>query len=351
MSWLDELARPEILALKPYEHARWDTQLQRLHANELPWRALADHSAAGLNRYPEPQPGRLIERLAALYQVPPECVLLGRGSDEVMDLLVRAFCRAYCDSVLVCPPTFGMYAVCAHIQGAGVVEVPLRAQQHFSLDIEAVLAHCTPEVKLLFLCSPNNPTGNLLDTEAVLQLSERLAGRALVVVDEAYIEFSGSPGLSRYLAKTPQLAVMRTLSKAYALAGARCGALLAAPELVLLLRKLIAPYAITQPTLEVVLDALTPAQLTVAAQRLQSIARERSRLQQALARVPGIRRAWRSDANFVLAECVDAQDTLRRAQAAGLLIRDVRSYPGLDGCVRVTVGDSDQNTRLLEALQ
>lgn len=351
MSWLDELARPEILALKPYEHALWDPQLQRLHANELPWRPLTDYSAAGLNRYPQPQPGRLIERLAALYQLPPECVLLGRGSDEVMDLLVRAFCRAYRDSLLVCPPTFGMYTVCAHIQGARVIQVPLQAQHGFSLDIEAVLAHCTPEVKLLFLCSPNNPTGNLLDTAAVLQLTERLAGRALVVIDEAYIEFSGSSGLSRYLVQTPQLAVMRTLSKAYALAGARCGALLAAPELVRLLRKLIAPYAITQPTLELVLAALAPAQLAVAQQRLQSIARERARLQQALAVMPGIRRVWGSDANFLLVECADAQQTLRRAQAAGLLIRDVRSYPGLGGCVRITVGDPEQNSRLLEALQ
>ncbi len=351
MSWLAELARPEILALQPYEHARWDPQLQRLHANELPWRPLTDYSAAGLNRYPEPQPARLIERLAALYQVPSECVLLGRGSDEVMDLLVRAFCRAYRDSVLICPPTFGMYAVCAHIQGARVVQVPLRAQRGFSLDIEAVLALCTPKVKLLFLCSPNNPTGNLLDAESVLQLTERLVGRALVVVDEAYVEFSGSSGLSRYLAQTPQLALMRTLSKAYALAGARCGALLAAPELVCLLRKLIAPYAITQPTIELVLDALTPPQLAVAQQRLQCVARERDRLQQALAVVPGIKRVWRSDANFVLVECADAQNTLQRAQAAGLLIRDVRSYPGLAGCVRITVGDPGQNTRLLEALQ
>src|SRR5688572_7095241 len=139
MSWLTDLARPEIVSLKSYEHAAWERGLERLHANELPWRASGDNSDAGLNRYPEPQPRELVEKLASLYSVEPTNVLVGRGSDEMIDLLVRVFCRAGQDGVLICPPTFGMYAVSARIQGAEVVAVPLRAELDFSLDEGALL--------------------------------------------------------------------------------------------------------------------------------------------------------------------------------------------------------------------
>ena len=175
MNWVAQLARPDIVALQAYEHAAWEPDFTRLHANELPWRAPGDHSRSGLNRYPEPQPQALVCRLASLYGVPEEAVLAGRGSDEAIDLLVRAFCRAGQDAVLVCPPTFGMYAVAARIQGAAVVNVPLRAQEGFSLDEQAVLERCTPEVKIVFLCSPNNPTGNLLASDAILRIARALA--------------------------------------------------------------------------------------------------------------------------------------------------------------------------------
>jgi histidinol-phosphate aminotransferase len=157
MSWITELARPDIVALKPYEHASWEPHLERLHANELPWRATGDDTDAGLNRYPEPQPRELVQRLAALYGAEPNQVLVGRGSDEAIDLLVRAFCRAGQDAVLICPPTFGMYAVAARIQGADVVTVPLQIENGFALDVDEILRQCTPRVKLVFLCSPNNP--------------------------------------------------------------------------------------------------------------------------------------------------------------------------------------------------
>src|SRR5205823_7261587 len=149
MSWVTELARPEIVALKAYEHAAWEPRLERLHANELPWRASGDESLAGLNRYPEPQPRALIERLAALYGAAPESILAGRGSDEAIDLLVRAFCRAGRDAVLVCPPTFAMYAVAARIQGAQVATVPLRAAAGFALDERAVVEGCAADVKIV----------------------------------------------------------------------------------------------------------------------------------------------------------------------------------------------------------
>jgi len=349
MSWVTELARPEIVALKPYEHAAWEPGLERLHANELPWRAQGDESLAGLNRYPEPQPRALIERLAALYGAAPESILAGRGSDEAIDLLVRAFCRAGRDAVLVCPPTFAMYAVAARIQGAQVATVPLRADAGFALDERAVVEGCAADVKIVFLCSPNNPSGNLLDEQTIVRIAERLAGRALLVVDEAYLEFADTPSLARHLAKLPHLAILRTLSKAHGLAGARCGTLIADPEVIALLRKVMPPYAIAQSTLEAVLGLLEPARLADAGKRIALIRAERERLTAALAALPRVVRVWPSAANFVLGEFTDAGAALERARDARLLVRDARGYPGLGRALRITIGSIEQNNRLLEA--
>jgi len=351
VSWVTQLARPEIVALKAYEHAVWEPELERLHANELPWRSFADESSAGLNRYPEPQPRALVERLAALYDVAPNSVLVGRGSDEAIDLLVRGFCRAGQDSVIICPPTFGMYSVAARIQGANVITVPLQADAGFALDERAVLEKCTPDVKLVFLCSPNNPTGNLLSEDSIISLTRALEGRAVVVVDEAYIEFSGTQSLARKINVLPHLAVLRTLSKAYALAGARCGTLIADPEVVALLRKVIPPYAIAQLSMEAVLRVLDPAQLAVSKERLETIVSERGRMLAALGKLPNVTRVWPSASNFMLVEFEDVPLALARSRGARLLIRDVRGYPGLGRCLRVTVGSPEQNNRLLEALR
>ncbi len=349
MSWVSELARPDIVALKPYEHASWEPSLERLHANELPWRPGQDDTVAGLNRYPEPQPHALVEGLARLYGVPPECVLVGRGSDEAIDLLTRAFCRAGRDAVLVCPPTFGMYSVSARIQGAEVISVPLRAEAGFTLDERAVLERCTPEVKLVFLCSPNNPTGNLLDEQSILRLAGKLAGRAVVVIDEAYVEFAGTESLARHLPRLPHLAILRTLSKAHALAGARCGALIADAEVVALLRKVIPPYAITQMTLETVLRRLEPEALAQSRANIDLIRNERARLMRALPELARVVRVRPSDANFILAQFSDAGTALQLARDTRLLVRDARGYPGLGQALRITVGTPEQNHRLLEA--
>jgi len=351
MSWVRELARPDIVALKPYEHASWEPSLERLHANELPWRAGGDESIAGLNRYPEPQPHSLVEGLAALYDVAPESVLVGRGSDEAIDLLTRSFCRAGHDAVLVCPPTFGMYSVSARIQGAEVITVPLRAEHGFALNEDAILERCTANVKLVFLCSPNNPTGNLLNDQAVLRIAAKLAGRAVVVVDEAYIEFSGAQSLARHLPKMPHLAILRTLSKAHGLAGARCGTLVADPEVIALLRKVIPPYAITQLTLEAVLRQLEPANQNESRANVELIRSERQRLSGTLPKLGRVVRVWPSDANFILAQFNDAGIALQLARDTHLLVRDARGYPGLGQALRISVGTPEQNNRLLEAWQ
>jgi len=351
MSWISDIARPEIVALKPYEHASWEPHLERMHANELPWRADADDSDAGLNRYPEPQPKELVARLASLYGVTKEQLLVGRGSDEGIDLLCRSFCRAGQDSILVCPPTFGMYSVMAHVQGAGVVTVPLKVNDNFALDVDEVLRQCTPNVKLLFLCSPNNPTGNTIPADVILHIANRVEGRSIVVVDEAYVEFSNFPSLIPHLASMPQLAIMRTLSKAHGLAGARCGSLIANPEIIALLRKVIHPYAITQMTVEAALSVLEPARLPLMKERLTSIRLERQRMFDALGKLAAVKRVWPSDGNFLLAEFVDPDRALKSSRAANLLIREVRAQVGLPRTLRISIGTPAQNDRLLESFK
>jgi len=349
MSWVKTLARPDILALKAYEHAAWQPEFARLHANELPWRAAEDESLAGLNLYPEPQPRALLERLAKLYQVEKDTLLVSRGSDEAIDLLVRAFCRAGEDAVMICPPTFGMYAACARIQGAQVIQAPLNAADGFTLDPKALIGCCASAVKLVFLCSPNNPTGHLLSQEAILDVADSLAERALVVVDEAYIEFSTRASIAALVARRPQLAVLRTLSKAHGLAGARLGTLIADPEVIALLKKLIAPYAIPQLTLEAVLKILSPSHLRSLHRRIQDIRAERDRMAEALSRLPGVRQVLPSEANFLLVRFADPAAALARALAARLLVRDARGYLGLEDALRVSIGTSLRNAQLLKA--
>jgi histidinol-phosphate aminotransferase len=343
------LARPDILQLQPYQHAAWDPSLERMHANEMPWRAQGDNSRAGLNRYPEPQPKALVERMATLYGASSRNVLVGRGSDEAIDLLARTFCRAGQDKVLITPPTFGFYKVAARIQGADVIEVPL-LRDGFGLDLPATL-QAGRDAKLVFLCSPNNPTGNLLDADAMRRLCRELADTALVVVDEAYLEFSGRASLAGQLGEFPNLVVLRTLSKAYALAGARLGTLIASEEIVGLLKRVIPPYAIPASTVDEVLAFTEAPQRASAAARIRTLLEERAMVQERLERSRNVVRVYPSDANFLLVECRDAQGFLAAGKASGLLVRDFSASPGLANCLRVSIGTPEQNRRLLAAVE
>lgn len=347
MSDILALARPEIVALKAYSHASWDPAFERLHANELPWRAETDRSLAGLNRYPEPHPHELAEALARLYGVPAANLLPGRGSDESIDLVVRAFCRAGVDNVILCPPTFGMYAVAARIQGAAVREVPLLKARGYALDVGGVLAACDANTRIVFLCSPNNPTGNNMDPASVEKVLVTLASRAIVVVDEAYIEFSGGQSLAGSLAKYPNLVVLRTLSKAYGLAGARVGSLIASAPIVQLLSKVIPPYSIPQLTIEAVLAVLAPPSVVIQRERVAQVTLERERLRTALEGKKSVLRVWPSVANFLLVDFADPEATLAAARAAKLLIRDLRASAG---ALRISVGTPEQNDRLIRSL-
>ncbi|HEX3950864.1 MAG TPA: histidinol-phosphate transaminase [Steroidobacteraceae bacterium] len=350
MSALLSLARPEIVALKPYAHAAWVPSLIRLHANEAPWRPEGDSTAAGLNRYPEPQPQALLESLAALYGVSEAQVLATRGADEAIDVLARIYLRAGSDAILQCGPTFGMYRLAARIQGAEVIEVPLNRDAGWSIDAEQLLAAWRPNIKLVFLCSPNNPTANLLSESALERICAQLDGKAIVVIDEAYIEWSRSPSLTRWLGRFRTLAILRTLSKAHALAGARLGALLAAPELIQLARRVIPPYALAQPTIEAALRALDARELNASQTKMEGLLMEKEYLRRGLEHSPLVRKIWPSDANFLLIDCSDADRFMSDSIAGGLMVRDLRAHPALGTSLRVSVGSRCQNDLLLRSV-
>lgn len=348
MSLLERI-RPDLAGFTPYASARragFQAPV-RLDANEAPTPAAGDR--AGLNRYPAPQPPALLAGLAALYGVAGDQIWTGRGSDEAIDLLMRAFCRPGVDNVVSLAPSFGMYAIAARLQGAHYRTVPVLGERDFGLDADALLAATDADTKIVVLCSPNNPTGtdyhHLVDA-----LATALAGRALLLVDEAYIEFAQAPSAASRLDRHPNLAVLRTLSKAHALAGARVGCLLAAPAIVRLVGAIAAPYPLPAPSVEAALAALADAPLAATAQRIAEAKAERSRLASLLPGVPGIERVWPSAGNFLLLRCADADASFQRLLAAGVLVRDVGSQPGLTGCLRVSIGTPAENDRLLQAL-
>ncbi len=347
-----ELARPEIRSLQPYSSARMEAADGSiwLNANESPWPPFA--STADWNRYPDPQPAALVARLSGLYGVGRDELLAGRGSDEGIDLLVRAFCTAGRDAILVSPPTFGMYAVCARVQGAGVVEAPLR--RDFSLNVDALLAAMTPAVKLVFVCAPNNPSGAGVPRAAVLRIAAALAGRALLVVDEAYAEFAdpdAAGSIAAEIGRHANLVVLRTLSKAWGLAGARVGALLADARVVALLRKLMPPYPLPAPCVDIALRTLTVQGEQATRERIAIVRAERERMADALARIRCVREVLPSQANFLCVRFHDAAAAGAALHRAGVVVRDVRHYPMLGDALRISIGTPDENDRVLDVLR
>lgn len=343
------LIRPEIRQLVPYVTARQVSNTLRLNANELPYTTCPTVASIPLNRYPAIRPVHLHEALAEHYASSPKNLLATRGSSEAIDLLIRAFCRAGRDSILVASPTFAMYRVYADIQGARTITVPLTADD-FLLDPAAVVEHCEADTKLIFLCSPNNPTGSTFPAAAILELVRARAGRSVVVVDEAYAEFSRSDTLIPSIGDFDNLVVLRTLSKALGLAGVRCGAVLGPGELIGWLDGMLAPYALATPVIDSVLHALAPEKLAKARQAVAETVRQRERLRQALGASPLVNRVWPSQANFLLARFNELQPVIDALSARSILIREFTRDSALANCARITVGTADEIDRLLSAL-
>lgn len=348
-----KLLREDLRDFAGYRSARSDAVEGDiwLNANESAWPNQAD-PAARVRRYPPPQPDALRDALASLYGVAPSRLLLGRGSDEAIDLLVRAFCVPGGDAVVVTPPVFGMYAVSARLHGARVLEVPLLdTHEDFEVDLGAVEAAARESgAKLVFLCSPGNPAGGALAPRDVLALACALDGRALVVVDEAYVEFAGSRTLASAVDGRSNLVVLRTLSKAHALAGARIGCAIAAEDIIDALRRCQAPYPLPAPSAELALRALEPLPLERTRRTVASTCAQRERMRLELARLPDVRRVYPSQGNFLLVRFDDAEAAYRRLLAAGVAVRDMRAHPQLDDALRITIGSASDNDTVLIAL-
>ena len=354
MSSVLDLVREDLRDFAGYSSARsekLDGEVW-LNANESAWANPAD-GAASCRRYPDPQPSALRDALAVLYGVRAAQLLIGRGSDEAIDLLVRATCTARRDAVLVTPPVFGMYAVSARLQGVPLVEVPLRDDPQAGLvpDFAAIGREALARrAKLVFLCSPLNPGGAAIALEDVAALAQQLRDRALVVVDEAYGEFSDQDSATTLLAAHPNVVVLRTLSKAHALAAARIGVAIGDPALIAVLRRCQAPYPVPTPCATLAAEGLSADALNATAQRTHLVRTERARMRTALQALPGVRRVYPSQANFLLARFDDAEAAFRALLSAGIVVRDQRAARGLEDALRITIGTPEQNDRVLAAL-
>ncbi len=343
-----ELARPEIRALRAYEAAEQVDDTIRLNANEAPRASAVGNFRRPLNRYPEVRPQKLQQALAERFGCRSEQLLVTRGSSEAIDLVIRAFCRAGKDAVLVTTPSFSMYRHYAEVQGARLIEVPTSAEQDFAIDVQAVLAACDDDTRLVFLCSPNNPTGTTLPLADLETLLRERGNRSAIVVDEAYVEFGGNPSTTALLDRYENLLVLRTLSKALGFAGARCGAVAGPPPVIAMLGAVQAPYALATPVVECVEDALQADQLEAAEDAVAEIIAERERMAGRLQGLDGVIKVWPSDANFLLVRCRDARQVMRHCAERGLLLRHFAG--DLDDCIRITIGTPAENDTLLGAL-
>ncbi|SNY46196.1 histidinol-phosphate aminotransferase [Arsukibacterium tuosuense] len=344
---INNLARQLVKDLVPYASARSSMSggAVWLNANENAL-APAYQLDGTFNRYPSCQPQAVINAYAAYAGVSPEQVLVSRGADEGIELLIRSFCEPKIDSITICPPTYGMYAISAQSNQTAVNKVLLLNSEQ--LDLAGIFA---TEPKLVFICSPNNPTGDLIPRQQIIAVLEHFKGKALVVVDEAYIEFSPEASVVPLLSRYPHLVVLRTLSKAFGLAGLRCGFTLAAPAVICALKKMIAPYPIAEPVAQIAAQALSAQGIVQMQHSVKTINKLRNDFIGAAQQLPGVQRVWPSNANYVLLQVADAADCVAALINADILIRNQSSQLGLSQVVRVSIGSPDEMQRLATAMQ
>ena len=342
---LNSLIRPNIKSLKPYSSARSEFSGKAsifLDANE---NSFGSPLTKWYNRYPDPLQWDVKKGLSAIKNIEPEKMLLGNGSDECIDLLIRAFYEPRQDNIIICPPTYGMYEVYAHINDVPVKEVPLTPV--YQLDLETLEAAIDANTKLIFFCSPNNPTGNSLDREAIEMVLNNFDG--LVVVDEAYINYSRQRSFVADLKDYPNLVVMQTFSKAWGLAALRLGMIFASTEIVNVLNNIKPPYNINQATQELALKALD--NLEDVNTMIKETVQERSRLTEALSDLPLVEKVFPTDANFVLVKMTNATAIYHYLKGQGIIVRNRSNVLLCNDSLRITVGTPEQNKQLISAFK
>ena len=341
MKTLQSLIRPNIWSLSPYSCARNEFTGEAsvfLDANENPYNQ-------PFNRYPDPLQVQLKEKIAALKGVRPTQIMLGVGSDEPIDLIFRIFCEPQVDNVVAINPTYGMYGVCADINNVAYKQVNLN--EDFSLNADKVLKACDKHTKVIFLCSPNNPTGNSLCRKEIEKILNGFDG--IVVIDEAYIDFSKEPSWLQSLDAYPQIIVLQTFSKAWGMAALRCGMAFASEEIIGFFNKVKYPYNLNLLTQEAVSKQIANADQKQ--EWVKALLVERQKLIDALQALPLVEKIYPTDANFVLAKVNDANGIYKQLVEQGIIVRNRNSVTLCQNCLRITVGTPSENKQLLTALQ
>lgn len=338
---LEKLVRKNILKLKPYSSARDEFKGSAsvyLDANENPY-------PSPYNRYPDPHQQKLKEKISTIKNIPVDQIFLGNGSDEPIDLLIRAFCEPGIDNVLIPQPTYGMYTVSAEINNVAIKSIKLTAE--FDIDFNSLVAAWDVHTKLIFLCSPNNPSGNLLDPEKIKAVLTQFHG--IVVVDEAYIDFTNEPGFIPLLKSYPNLVVLQTLSKAWGLAAIRLGMCFACKEIISVLNKIKPPYNISILSQQTALEELHYE--TRKNRWVSEIIHEREKLRAGLTKIDAVQKVHPSDANFLLVKIDNAKTVYEALVKKGIIVRDRSNVILCDDCLRITVGTLQENQILLNELK
>lgn len=355
-SFLTALIRPHYLELQGYVSAGMEVKKDEstvfMNANENPFPL---PGLEGFNRYPQPQPDNLLAAYAKLYGVKPEHVVATRGADEAIQVLIRLFCEPHKDSIITHPPTFGMYPVDARAMPAGVIEIPLvKKDGTFALDSKKIIrAAKQPGVKLIFLCNPNNPTATGFPHADIERICRETKGHAVVLLDETYTEFSAQGSLTPKLADHPNLIILRTLSKSYAMAGMRMGSMLSADaDFIKLVRsKCLDAYPLPRASIEAALMAASEAVRQTARKNIKTLIAERNRLMASFRASPLTVCLYPSDANFFLVELTDAKGFLDYCAKAKIILRDFSTKPSTENCLRISAGTPEENGKLLGLLK
>jgi len=341
---LNKLVRENIKQLKPYSSARSEfsgVAKVFLDANE---NSFGSPLTKWYNRYPDPLQWELKKKISTIKNIAPENILLGNGSDECIDLLIRAFCDPQKDNLIICPPTYGMYEVYAHINDVGIKEVPLHS--NFQLNLEGLENAIDINTKLIFFCSPNNPTGNSMDREDIEMVVNNFDG--IVVIDEAYINYSRHRSFIGELKDYPNLVIMQTFSKAWGLAALRLGMNFASIEVIDILNKIKPPYNINQATQELAIKALD--HIDDVNTMIKETVKQRDVLGKELAQIPFVQKIYPSDANFVLVKMSDATAVYNFLKEKGIIVRNRSNVILCEDCLRITVGTPGENEQLLQVM-
>ena len=347
---INQLVRKNVQKLTPYQSARriggngdvW------LNANEYPVAPNFQLTEHNLNRYPEAQPEQVINRYAQYAGVTPEQVIVSRGADEAIELLMRAFCEPETDTVLYCPPTYGMYQVSAETLGIKTKTVPTKS--NWQLDLDGIKQNLD-NVKLIYVCSPNNPTGNLIDQDDIKTLLKLAENRALVIIDEAYIEFSPNSTVVSWLANYPHLVILRTLSKAFALAGLRCGFTLANKPVIDALQKVIAPYPLATPVADIATQVLSKDGINTMKLHVTNLNKQKEQLGNQLSALEIVEKVYSSEANYLCVKFQSNKPVFSKLWNQGIILRDQSKSIGQDGFVRISIGTQAECEAVITALK